>query len=121
MQEDRPGNVSGAIRSLAGVDVGELVPAIDDREARIVEMPGEDLGGDQGGMHDIFLETCVRTRKTSFRSLWSPRKPGANPPTSTAERSSGRPLARNQSAASCGPNSARRNSWKCCMPSSIGD
>ena len=47
MHEQCTGQVARAIRLLACFNVGEIVPAIDDDEAWVVDMAREDLGGNQ--------------------------------------------------------------------------
>ena len=65
--------MSFPVRALAGIDIGEVVSAIDNDECGIVEMPREIARGNE------------RTEYGAYSS------------------------------------SRLKNSWKCCIPSSIGD
>jgi len=60
MHEHRAGQVRRPIRALAGIDIGKIVPAVDDDERRIVEMALERLGGD---------DRCFLARREIVRGL----------------------------------------------------
>jgi hypothetical protein len=47
----RPGDMSGGISTLAGIGVGQDKTAIHDDPARVVKMPGQRLGVDEGGKY----------------------------------------------------------------------